>query len=890
MAQSPEQKKSYAVIKKFLGLNTKANRTAITDEEFSWLENAMPIGYANLKVVPTYSNMNIEFAETVIAMFGVNIGKYDYLLAFEADGWPEYVNLQTLTKGNVGTGPSFTGSPTTATASAGTLYQTSGINTFHAAGTTSGLFSVGMLLVGEGIPPNTYISQGLDSGYWMVSQYTGSIGPTLVTGVEQQQGFTSVSQWKNELAIILDAKKGYFTWDGTDLVTVGSLSGIGIVNGGTGFTSPPTITISAPDQTGGKQATATCTVTNTAGQITNILVTSTDSGFYACPKIIIADPPAPGITATASSSILSKELVSISITNPGSGYTSAPLVTVSGGGGIATATATIDTGSINSILITDAGSGYTTAPTVTISGGNGSNASLVAGPLTFAQGAVAVEVTDGGSGYINAANVIVTITGDGTNAAGTAIVAGGQITQVIMTNPGQDYSTASVTISGGGGNIYGSIATYNSAVSVMNITIAVGGGIQIGQTITGPNVAANTVIVSKGTGTGGTGTYYVTPPGQTVSAEYLSNVTNAKLKAVVTKDQCTGIQSFSGRVWIAQGRTVYYTAAGSATDFISVSSGNIELNDATLHGNISALLSANNFLYVFGDDSINVFSDVRVTDKGTTLFTNTNISASIGSKRPYSIFPYFRSILFANDYGMYALVGSTTTKISDALDGMFPDINFASPVYGAQVLLNNILCASFNFQYNGQGGTGSTYPGRYMQAVFFDKKWFFTSGLETMPYMVSAPVNGKITTYGSDGTYLYQLYSDANSNVSSYIQTALMPMGDPIRTKQALKFGLEATAPACGDVTITVDSETNSSPAYTVTGQGIEWVNNSGNTVTWKNNANSIVAWNQSGSAYFLYKSDGAQWGKYIGLTIETEQPQFIVNTVEFEHELRTRF
>ena len=39
-----EQKKSYKVIKQFRGVNTKANRTALEDGEFSWLENAMPIG------------------------------------------------------------------------------------------------------------------------------------------------------------------------------------------------------------------------------------------------------------------------------------------------------------------------------------------------------------------------------------------------------------------------------------------------------------------------------------------------------------------------------------------------------------------------------------------------------------------------------------------------------------------------------------------------------------------------------------------------------------------------------------------------------------------------------------------------------------------------------
>jgi hypothetical protein len=66
-----EQKKSYAVIKAFKALNTKANRTAIDEQEFSWLENAMPIGSGNIKVVPAQAtikdsgNTAFSFANTV---------------------------------------------------------------------------------------------------------------------------------------------------------------------------------------------------------------------------------------------------------------------------------------------------------------------------------------------------------------------------------------------------------------------------------------------------------------------------------------------------------------------------------------------------------------------------------------------------------------------------------------------------------------------------------------------------------------------------------------------------------------------------------------------------------------------------------------------------------
>jgi hypothetical protein len=239
-----------------------------------------------------------------------------------------------------------------------------------------------------------------------------------------------------------------------------------------------------------------------------------------------------------------------------------------------------------------------------------------------------------------------------------------------------------------------------------------------------------------------------------------------------------------------------------------------------------------------------------------------------------------------NNYGVYALVGSTTSKLSDQLDGIFPYIDFTLPVTGGQVLLNNILCAAFNFYLN------SSFPitdgSRYVQAIFFEKKWFITSqGIQT--YITSVPVGGLISMYGVSGASLYRLYASSTANISSEIQTALSPMKDPIRTKQALKFGIEATLSNAATFTVTVDSEYGSSPSYTLTNGAVDWVNNSAIVIPWTNSFSAIIPWLSSGG-YNLYKSDAQQYGKYLGLTMTSTDPAFVVNTFEFEHELRVRF
>jgi hypothetical protein len=67
----------------------------------------------------------------------------------------------------------------------------------------------------------------------------------------------------------------------------------------------------------------------------------------------------------------------ITFSSAGSGYISAPIVVISGGGPGATGaviTVTVSAGSINSVKIVNSGRGYTQIPTISFSGGGGSGA------------------------------------------------------------------------------------------------------------------------------------------------------------------------------------------------------------------------------------------------------------------------------------------------------------------------------------------------------------------------------------------------------------------------------------------------------------------------------------------------------------------------------------
>ena len=142
-----------------------------------------------------------------------------------------------------------------------------------------------------------------------------------------------------------------------------------LTNGGSGYSSPPVVTISAPPA-GGVTATATATVAG--GSVTGFIITNHGKGYgTTAPTVTIANPPA-GVRARANA-VLTGVVNTVLVTNGGSGYTAAPLISFTGGGATlanqATGTAQFQAGYIASLTLTNGGSGYTAAPVVSFTGG-----------------------------------------------------------------------------------------------------------------------------------------------------------------------------------------------------------------------------------------------------------------------------------------------------------------------------------------------------------------------------------------------------------------------------------------------------------------------------------------------------------------------------------------
>jgi len=506
-------------------------------------------------------------------------------------------------------------------------------------------------------------------------------------------------------------------------------------------------------------------------------------------------------------------------------------------------------GTVQSLTITAIGTGYTSSPTLGFSGGGGSGAAatahiqvglatLTAGGLTYNVGDT---VTIAGGTAVRAASLVV------------SSVSAGVITGANIVDPGE--YTAAPANPAATTSPYGTGATF---------TLNFGIGPIVSVTPGSGYTSAPAVGVTLGGGTGGTVTanLAVVPAGGTAVATY------------------------AGRVWVASNRTVAFSAPSSFSDFSSTAAGgSFIVVDETLHSTITQIIAANNFLYIMGSSSVNVVADVTVTS-GVTTFSNTNISASIGTSQPYSVVPYYRALWFAAPYGIYALYGSTTQKASDDLDGVFPLITNAIKVTSGTAVLNNVLALCFMFKY-----ADPVVGARTLVACFANKKWFFASQGDSMVSMDTAVINGSPTLYATDGTSLYRLFSDTTRNVAQTMITKLWDMGDPLSAKQAMKLGVEVTNPVSfQNITGTIDTEASAgSVSFTLDNAGaLKWVNNSGVIVSWVNSSGAIVQWATSG--YLFLPTDVQTAGRYIGITLNGTSASTIYSGMHLQFEHRAQW
>jgi hypothetical protein len=438
-----------------------------------------------------------------------------------------------------------------------------------------------------------------------------------------------------------------------------------------------------------------------------------------------------------------------------------------------------------------------------------SSASTIAGGTSLRQ----IVVTAGGSGgsfqtVYGVNSVTLTTAGSGYAVGDTLLLTDNNPTSaasIVVDTIGALGAIATFTLTAAG-SYPGPTSTTPAATGPTGSVI---GGATAG---TGAVFAVVMEAISSNILTRGTG--YST--GDSVTDEFLrSSVWSALDSFTITSSGViggTGIATYAGRVWIASGRTVYFTDVDSYNSF-GGAGGFFTITDSYLHNNITVLYAANNYLYIFGDTSIDALSNVTVT-AGVTSFSRINVTASVGTSSPTSVFAYYRSIMFFHASGFYLLAGATPERISEKITSLIGQITAATPVFGCQVQVRTELCAAFLFTFTDTFVTNTT---RTLMALFFRNRWWVAGG-NNFAAMTSLPVAGVETAYAWAGNAMYQQFFMAGALAAWILKTKLWDGGSPLREKQSINAaiaGLLGTPSAAG-IVLTVDTELASSGGYSM--------------------------------------------------------------------------
>ena len=343
--------------------------------------------------------------------------------------------------------------------------------------------------------------------------------------------------------------------------------------------------------------------------------------------------------------------------------------------------------------------------------------------------------------------------------------------------------------------------------------------------------------------------------------------------------QGSSVETFQGRVWVANGATVEFTAPQDPTDFSTMDGGGVFTSfDSFLRILYVRLIQSSGFLYLIGDSSVNYISQVTQSgDPPTTTFSNQNGDPEIGSPFPNTVFVYSRNIMFANAFGAHQLAGGAVSKQSDIIDGTWDStsLNFNGNVLSACKAIvygRRIYCVLLPLVNPTTGQTQNKL------ACWDGKRWWMATQEIAMQFVNCQEINSVITAFATDGAGIYPLFQQPSTGIQKVIQSKLFPgEGGPLLLKAATRIWgsviyNNATDP---DLTLTIDSELHAAPiAVVLNPNPVTWINSitGDDNILWVNtDIPGSVTWNGAGTGIVVFPPTAiAQNGTMLGVTVYT--------------------
>ena len=457
---------------------------------------------------------------------------------------------------------------------------------------------------------------------------------------------------------------------------------------------------------------------------------------------------------------------------------------------------------MSAVTVTAPGSGYTTAPGVTFSGGGGSGAGAVAN--LAAQGLSSVSIVNAGSGFGGAIGAPVpTLTfvggGGGSGATAQVVLAASAISNVVVTNPGAGYTSApTVTVTGTSGSgatfvvnlangLVQSIAVTNGGAGYLSpvaLTLSAPptGGVQATASVQLYPQPITSVIVTS------PGQFYTSAPDVIISAGE-NNAAYATVSLMPFGVSGSAIETYLSRVWlvapaaapletIPAGDQWSFSAAESVSDFATSDGGGSQVNtDSFLQKTYTGVRQSSGYLYLLGDGSASVVSNVGTAGTpATTTFNYQNVDPQAGLAWRDCLQDFGRSLVVANQLGVFGLYGGAMTKVSAKIDQLLSATPEGPAVYpqNGGVTPSSAVATIFNTKHYLELLTlkdPETGAARNVMLAWNEKDWFIASQSISFTFIAEQKDGSEYAAWGTDGSKLYPMFQAPSATLQKRMWT-----------------------------------------------------------------------------------------------------------------------
>jgi hypothetical protein len=246
------------------------------------------------------------------------------------------------------------------------------------------------------------------------------------------------------------------------------------------------------------------------------------------------------------------------------------------------------------------------------------------------------------------------------------------------------------------------------------------------------------------------------------------------------------MEVYQQRLWVAGRDVVSFSVPSNGADFSTTDGGGSfgYFGDRLTYA-FQDLAQSAGYLYVFGDSSTDVITNVQLTGTGatgspyTTAFNYQNLDPQVGQRFPRPVGRVGRHFIQANGAGIFMTTGGDAQPIGNKLTNTYLTLDTS------QYLPTMASATMFNFRvllFNGR----FTDPFGVTRSLLL--MWHPVAG---QPFWTVASQNLELTNigyyeqdsimtpYGTDGTSLYALFAQPDAALKKRLSTKALRGNDP---------------------------------------------------------------------------------------------------------------